>query len=329
MLVTSRTPLRVSLFGGGTDYPEYFERHPGAVLGLAIDQYIYISAVVLRGVQPYRYRVSYSQLEHVERREDIAHPVVREVLRRYAIDQPLDINVMSDIPANSGLGSSSAFTVGFLNLVHALKKESPTRFELACRAIHLEREVLQENVGVQDQLHAAFGGLNRFDFKGERIQITPLRISGQSLNILNEAMYLIYSGQKRKASDVSAQQMEATRKKTIDRELGHLVRLTEEATGLLERGAADRLLVELGAMLHEGWMTKRALSPMISNPTIDAIYDAARSHGALGGKLCGAGAGGFLFVLIPPGRVESLRATIRYPMIRISMDPNGTAISQS
>lgn len=328
MLITSSTPLRISFFGGGTDYPEYFERHPGAVLGMAINKYIYISLVLLRGVQPYNFRVSYSKLELVMNIHDIQHPVVREVLNLYGDpSQPLDINVMSDVPANSGLGSSSAFTVGFLNLINTLRREQTTRFELACRAINIEREVLKENVGVQDQLHAAFGGINRFGFSGQRITISPLRISDDNLKAVNSASYLIFTGQKRKASDVLEIQMDRTKSKTIDKELSHLVQLTDQAVDVLEGQPPHKMLIEFGEMLHEGWLTKKALSPNISNPGIDALYETAINAGAIGGKLCGAGAGGFLFTLIPEDRVESVRAAV-YPfqLLSIEMDANGTRV---
>lgn len=328
MLITSCTPLRVSFFGGGTDYPEYFERHPGAVLGMAINKYIYISLVTLKGVQPYNFRVSYSKLEHVQHIHEIQHPVIREVLNAYGDPgQPLDINVMSDVPANSGLGSSSAFTVGFLNLINTLRQEGTTRFELACRAINIERNVLKENVGVQDQLHAAFGGINRFDFNGSRINISPLRVSGENLSAINKSSCLIFTGQKRKASDILELQMERTKKKTIDTPLSHLVKLTEQAVDVLETRPPAQMLQELGGMLHEGWLTKKALSPTISNSAIDDLYESALAAGAIGGKLCGAGAGGFLYVLVPDDRIEEVRKAVHpFQFMRIEMDTGGTRV---
>src|SRR6202142_1515535 len=181
MLITSRTPLRVSFFGGGTDYPEYFRRAHGAVLGMAIDKYVYVSALRLSNILDYRSRISYSRVETGHDPPPIQHPVVREVVRHYQVAEALDISIMSDLPARSGLGSSSTFAVGFLNLVAALRGCGMTKLDLARQAVFVERELLHENVGVQDKHHAAFGGLNRFDFEHGRTRISPVPIAGPCL----------------------------------------------------------------------------------------------------------------------------------------------------
>jgi len=223
MLITSRTPLRVSFFGGGTDYPEYFSRFPGAVVGMAINKYIYISALRLATFIDYKYRLSYSRLENTTRIDDIQHPVIREVLKHYKVDEALDMSVIADLPASSGLGSSSAFTVGLINLVKALKAEQMTRLDLGLAAIHAERELLNDSVGVQDQLHAAFGGLNRFDFVDGRIRISPVQMHSDSQNMLLSSLVLIYTGIQRSASATVKEQIEATRERKVDRELGELL----------------------------------------------------------------------------------------------------------
>ena len=212
MAYMTRTPLRVSLFGGGTDYPEYFRRKPGAVVGFAIRQYIYITALRLRAHLNYAYRLSYSKLEFTDTIEAIEHPVVRETLLMYGIRDHLDMNVMSDLPAaGGGLGSSSAFTVGFVNLISTMLAKPMTKMDLARTAMRIEREILKENVGVQDQLHAAFGGVNRFDFDGDRFRISPVQIRGETMAAIDSSMVLIHSGIARRATTIAAEQTVLTK----------------------------------------------------------------------------------------------------------------------
>lgn len=327
MLLTSRTPLRISFFGGGTDYPEYFVDRPGAVIGMAINKYVYISLLRISDVIDYRYRVSYSKLEKTVTIDAIQHPVVRCVLRDRAIEAPLDINVMSDLPASSGLGSSSAFTVGFVNAINALTRQKMTRIELGKAAIRVERELLGERVGVQDQLHAAFGGLNRFDFSGSHIRITPIQMTAACQGRLLASLCLVYTGVTRHASAVLDDQMKATKARAIDHELGHLIELTNQACDLLENGQPDRLVEDFGAMMHEGWLTKRRLSASVTSPEIDALYDACRAAGAVGGKLCGAGSGGFLLMVVPPEKRAGFDARLAgTPIIPVDLDHQGSVI---
>lgn len=327
MLVSSRTPLRVSFFGGGTDYPEYFGRFPGAVVGMAIDRYVYVSALRLSEIIDYRYRLSYSQLERVTSSADIEHPVVRAVLEHYEVQEALDISIQADLPASSGLGSSSAFTVGLVNLISALQKRSITRLDLAQAAIHVEQVLLAENVGVQDQLHAAFGGLNRFDFVDGRIRITPIQMTAPCLDRLLSSLVLIYTRKTRFASRVLTEQVQATKERKIDRELSHLLKLVDQSIDVLEGDDPESLLREFGAMIHEGWQTKRKLSSGVSNPEIDALYEKALAAGAIGGKLCGAGGGGFLLMVVPPeNRRRFDDALTGHNLIPIRMDRHGSVI---
>lgn len=327
MIIVSRTPLRVSFFGGGTDYPEYFRRARGAVLGMAIDKYIYISALRLSSILDYRYRVSYSRIETVTDAAEIQHPVVRSVIRHWEVAEALDLSITADLPAKSGLGSSSSFTVGFLNLIANLQKRQITKLDLARQAVFVERELLAENVGVQDQYHAAFGGLNRFDFEGSRTRISPVQMAGPSLAALTESLFLVYTGITRFASATLEEQMARTRAGVVDRDLSHLLTLTDQAVTVLEDEDPERMLADFGAMLHEGWETKKRLSSKVSGPEIDALYGVAREAGALGGKLCGAGSGGFLLVLVPPERQERFCDRLRgTPVIRLGMDTIGSTI---
>jgi D-glycero-alpha-D-manno-heptose-7-phosphate kinase len=327
LVLITQTPLRVSLFGGGTDYPEYYERHPGAVIGLAIDKYIYIAALPLSGHQTYNYRVSYSTVELTDSIDAIQHPVVREVLRAFDIKDRLDISIMSDLPATgSGLGSSSAFTVGFLSLAYSLTGRACTKIDLARKAIHVERELLHENVGVQDQLHATFGGLNRFDFRGKQISITPVQVPGETMHLLSQSMVLVHTGIARRATAIVKDQVDATKTTSIDKDLSALFGLVEECASLLE-GPPASLLPALGKMLSESWAIKRSLTKSISNAAIDDLFEAIIRAGAYGAKLCGAGGGGYFLALIEPDRIAALREAVEpHVVIPIGIDTEGSTL---
>jgi len=327
MMIVSRTPMRISFFGGGTDYPEYFRRARGAVLGMAIDKYIYISALRLSSVLDYRYRISYSRVETVPDIDSIQHPVVRAVLTHHRVNQPLDVSILADLPARSGLGTSSAFTVGFLNLINTLDQKITTKLDLAREAVFIERELLHENVGVQDQYHAAFGGLNRFDFDAERTRISPVQMPAACQTALTSSLFLVYTGMTRFASETLNEQMEKTRERSVDDALSHLLTLVDHGVAALECGDPDRMLADLGAMLHDGWETKKRLSSKVSNPAIDALYARCRDAGAIGGKLCGAGNGGFLLMLVPPAnRTRFAAAMDDRIVIPINLDTLGSTI---
>lgn len=326
MILTTRTPLRVSLFGGGTDYPEYFDRHPGAVIGFAIDKYIHIALLRLTAFQEYNYRVAYSKLELVDNIDAIAHPVVRAVLMDAKVSDRLDVSVMSDLPASgSGLGSSSAFTVGFVNAIRHHLGRPATKIELAREAIRVERQLLRENVGVQDQLHAAFGGINRFDFDKSRIRVTPIQVSADVLEQFEKHLVLVHTGIARRATDTVKQQIEATKSQSLDQDLSSLFTMVEECECLFEQ-PGGAMLEGLGRMLSESWYIKRGLSTTVSNGPIDDLFDAIIKSGAYGAKLCGAGGGGFFLALVPPERQAQLaEAVAPRAVIPIRVDIHGTS----
>ena len=329
MIVTSRTPLRVSLFGGGTDYPEYYRRRPGAVLGFTIDKYIYISAIRLPPFVDYRYRLTYRKLELCQRVDEIEHPAVRAVLEQQGLDEPLDMSVQADLPANAGLGSSSSFAVGFLNLVSALQGIPRTRLELAEAAIELEHVVLRERVGIQDQLHAAFGGMNRFDFHGDELKVSPVRISGTDLEALSDWLILVYTGVKRHASVTLEEQIERTERRDVDDELAAMVGLVDEAEAVFARRRGDDLAEALAGLLRTAWELKRGLSASVSNPEIDALYQRCLDNGALAGKLLGAGGGGFLLMVAPPDARERLVADLGPDRcVAFRIDHSGSTVTQ-
>jgi D-glycero-alpha-D-manno-heptose-7-phosphate kinase len=327
MLTMSRTPLRVSFFGGGTDYPEYFRQQRGAVLGMAIDKYIYIAALKLSGIQSYQFRFAYSKVEHADNISHIEHNAIRAAFEHYDVSCPLDVSIMADMPASSGLGSSSTFSVGLLSLIAHLRKENVTKLDLALRAIHLERELLKENVGVQDQLHAAFGGINRFDFDGQHYRITPMAMRGECQERLMQSLVLVHTGIARHASAVVKEQVARTKEGVIQRQLDSLLDLVDEATSILTCEDSEVMLKRLGEMLDESWQLKRSLSPNVSNTDIDSLYERCISLGAYGGKLCGAGGGGFLLMIVPPElRASFIRDIAPARVINIGLDTEGTRI---
>ena len=326
MILTCRTPLRVSLFGGGTDYPSYFRRNAGSVIGFTIDKYIYASALPLGAYVDYRFRLSYSRVEMVDDAAALEHPVLRAMLPHYGYDQPTDFSIQADLPASAGLGSSSAFTVAFVNLISSLQGTPRTKIELAQEAIKIEQDILKENVGIQDQLHAAFGGMNRFNFFMDRIDIKPIKITGAALEDLTNSMVLVYTGVKRRATAIVEEQVKNTAARQVDQELSRMMELLEAAESVLE-GADNHRVTEVAKLLHESWLMKKQLSSKISTDDIDELYEFCRRNGALGGKLCGAGGGGFLLVVVPQDRRRAfVEALGERRCVSFKVDSQGSSV---
>ena len=294
-------------------------------MGGCIDKFIHIVTLPMASFTVSRYHISYRIIEDINGIDEIQHPVIRAVLDELSYQTPLNLAVLSDVPGGTGLGSSSAFTVGFLNLVYRLKGIYPTRYDLAKEAIRIEHSVLRENVGIQDQLHAAFGGLSRYTFYNDELSITPIRMTTECRDALNASMILVFTGFVRHASDVVAEQLRNTPAKGDD--LSHLYRLTEDGAAVLQRVEPDSMLRELGELLNESWLTKRALSCRVSSNLIDSLYEAGMAAGALGGKLCGAGGGGFFLFIVPPS--HHLKFTELFgadKIVRIALQDSGSTI---
>lgn len=306
MPIIVKTPLRISLFGGGSDYREYFDRHGGAVLGGTIDQFIYIICLPMSPIAETRYRLTYSRVETINHPTEIQHPVIREVLKDEGYDVPFNLAVISDIPGGSGLGSSSAFTVGFLNLVHHLKGLNPTKFDLARAAVRVESVLLNERVGVQDQFHAAFGGFNLYEFTEAQTSISPVQMSTAFRDKLNASLVLVHTKRFRSASNILEEQVRETKSGRVDKDLASIKALAYSARDLFQSQDSDAALIEIGRMLSESWEIKKSLSSSISNLELDEIYQAGMKAGAYGGKLAGAGGGGFFVFLTPSDVVPKL-----------------------
>lgn len=322
-MIISRTPFRLSFFGGGTDYPTWSDVQGGEVLCSTINKFCYITARYLPPFFEHRTRLVYSQTELCSGIDDISHPAIRETLRQLRIDRGVEIHHDGDLPARSGLGSSSAFTVGLLHALYALKGYMPAREQLAREAIWIERDVLQETVGSQDQVAAAYGGLNHVLFHpGGTFDVRPVTIPQPRLALLAQHILLLYTGIRRTASDVARSYVPSlTEKHAHMRKIQGLV---PEALALLNgRGSLE----PFGALLHEGWEAKRALSDRITNEQIDWWYKRARQFGALGGKIIGAGGGGFLMLFAPPDCHASIcQALPELVSVPFRFEPSGSQI---
>jgi D-glycero-alpha-D-manno-heptose-7-phosphate kinase len=302
-LIISRTPFRVSFFGGGTDYPTWYRSHGGAVLATTIDKYCYLTCRYLPPFFEHKIRVVYSKIENCHSIEEIAHPAVREILRYCRIDRGVEIHHDGDLPARSGMGTSSSFTVGLLHALYALKRQMPTKMQLAKESIVIEQEILKETVGSQDQVLAAHGGFNHilFDASGE-ITVRPVTLSASRLNELNRHLMLFYTGIRRTASDVAGSYVNGLDDK--DRQFRIVGELTNEGVSAL---CGKSKITLFGELLHNAWQAKRDLSAQVSNADVEEIYKEALSAGAIGGKLLGAGGGGFILFFVPPSKQAGLK----------------------
>ncbi len=302
-MIISQTPIRVSLFGGGTDFPDYFELESGCVLTTSIDKYIF---VIIKERFDDLIRVGYTKTETVSSVNQLQHELVREALRLTGINQRVEIVTMADIPSEgSGLGASSAVTVGLLGAMYAFIGEVASAEQLAREACHIEIDALGRPIGVQDQYIAAYGGLRFMTFNpGGSVQIESVRVSDEVRRRLNENLLLFFTGITRQASDVLSEQKTKIPER-ID-SLRELRKLAITGRACLEAGETDAV----GELLHQNWMLKRNLASRVSNGTIDDLYATARRAGALGGKISGAGGGGFMLVYCPRERQEGLRAAL-------------------
>lgn len=295
-MIISRTPFRLSFFGGGTDYPVWFREHEGAVLTTTFNKYCYISVRYLPPFFEFSHRIVWSKIEQVKGSQEIDHPAVRTALQFLKIDRGITLLHDADLPARTGLGSSSTFTVGLLHALHGLKGNISSKQQLAKDAICIEQKILKEHVGCQDQIIAAYGGFNRINFAGEdQFQVEPIPLSKERLTLLNDHLLLFFTGQSRTASEIAKKQIQVTASK--QKELRAMYQMVQEGINILRNKNG---LEDFGRLLHESWVIKRSLTNKISNVTIDGLYDEARRAGAIGGKILGAGGGGFLLLFARP-----------------------------
>lgn len=307
-MIISKTPVRVSFFGGGTDYPDYFREFGGSVLSTSIDKYIYVTVNKIDQLLDHKYRIAYSKMELCSHVDEINHPVVREVIKYLGIEDGLEINIISDLPARTGIGSSSSFTVGLLHSCYGLLGKMVSKEQLAQEAIYIEQVVLQERVGVQDQLAAAHGGLNHMLFTADKLLVNPVTIHPERKLALQDNLLMFYTGINRFASEVLKEQIEKTQEKKIHTELTDINNMVAEGLNIITNASVS--LDEFGRLMDKAWQIKRSLSTAISNNFLDDLYNRATQAGALGGKLLGAGGGGFFVFYVPQDKQDSVRAAL-------------------
>jgi D-glycero-alpha-D-manno-heptose-7-phosphate kinase len=306
-MIISRTPFRVSFFGGGSDYPAWYRENGGAVLATTIDKYCYISCRYLPPFFEHRYRIVYSKIENVKEISEIQHPAVRAVLQCLECTRGVEIHHDGDLPARSGLGSSSSFTVGLINTMMALNGRHISKEENAKLAIHIEQNVIRENVGSQDQVSAAFGGFNIIEFdQQDSFRVIPLILPPQRFKELESHLMLFFTGLTRTASEIAKSKIDNIPKRQV--EIRRMQELVQEAVSILRGDHTP--IAEFGKLLDQSWKYKKRLSAEISTQRIDEIYEAACNAGAIGGKLLGAGGGGFILLFVKPEQQQRVRETL-------------------
>lgn len=324
-VIITRTPFRISFFGGGTDYPAWYQHHGGVVLATTIDKYCYISCRYLPPFFEHKHRIVYSLIENVRTIDEIKHPAVRAILRWASCDdQGLEIHHDGDLPARSGLGSSSSFTVGLIHALAALRGKYISKEDLANQAIHVEQHVIKEHVGSQDQIAAAFGGFNRIDFlTNGTFQVSPVVLTETRLHELESHLMLCFTGFSRIASEIAKAKIENLKNRQA--ELRRMKEMVDEAILVLQNPRTP--IDELGHLLHESWLCKRSLSDKVSTPEIDDLYETARTNGALGGKLLGAGGGGFLLLFVKPELQSKVRERLQHLIhVPFRFDTSGSRV---
>lgn len=312
-MIITRTPFRISFFGGGTDYPTWYRKHGGAVLSTTIDKYSYLTVRYLPPFFEHRIRVVYSKIENCHTIDEIQHPAVRGILNHLNFQRGVEIHHDGDLPARSGMGSSSSFSVGLLHALHALRGQLVSKHELAMESIHIEQEVLKETVGSQDQVSAAYGGFNHISFlQNGEINVRPITVTHQRLAELEKHMLLFYTGIRRTAHEVASSYVPTLTEKT--RQLRILREMADEATSII---GSSSPISDFGELLDEAWNIKRSLGTKISNSTIDNLYQKAINAGAYGGKITGAGGGGFMLLCVPPEKqvslIQAMEGTLHVP----------------
>jgi D-glycero-alpha-D-manno-heptose-7-phosphate kinase len=324
-VIITQTPLRISFFGGGTDYPAHYKLHGGATLSTSINKYTVITVQRVPQFADYCDRVNYSRVESVNSIDEIQHPSARECLRFLGIQEGVEIHYVSDLPARTGLGSSSSATVGLLMALHAFKGEVVSRERVAAEAVYVEQEMIKERVGSQDQYACALGGFMHLQFHQDlRVQADPVVLLPERLNALQERLMLMYTGIQRRAHEVLDEQLQRTETGEITADLYQLRRIVDQGLAVLAEG---RDLSDFGALLHDSWLIKRGLSSKISMPGTDSAYDRARVAGAIGGKLLGAGSGGFLLLFVEPQhRSAVLRAVPELRITDFALENSGSRI---
>lgn len=313
-IIHIQTPFRISFFGGGTDFPEYFSAHKGSVLGTTLSRSSYVVLNSLVRLQSKRIKLSYSKLEYANSPEELQHEITKCILKEYNHlwnENFLDIHSFADLPSSSGIGSSSAFTVGLLQALYTLNGQFRTPSQLAQEAIVIEREKLHEKGGWQDQIFAAYGGFNKIDFFDDSFFVTPVSLPSILLHKIEESMIYFFTNIKRSSNGIQQTVFSKENFRDKSRYLKKIHELVSAAENCLYSGKnPDVIVSEFGKLLHESWNAKRSLSEVISGSHLDECYDLAIKAGAFGGKISGAGGGGFFYFIAPPQNHDKIRLAL-------------------
>lgn len=322
-MIISRTPYRISLFGGGTDYPAWYRENDGQVLSTTIDRYVYISCRRLPPFFEHSVRLAYSKVEECAEAKYIEHPAARAILSFFGIQNDIEIHYDGDLPSRSGMGSSSAFTVGLVNALHAFKGKMVSPHQLGMESIHIEQEIIKEYVGSQDQISAAYGGFNKICFsRSGEIVVRPITVNKERASELSDCIMLFFTGITRNATDIAKTYVPEIKMK--DRQLCRIHEMVDEAIDLIN-GNHD--LDDVGRLLGDSWQEKRSMSLNITNDKIDDIYSRALSAGALGGKVSGAGGGGMMIFFVPKSKQTAVRKALQnLPLIPFQFGTTGSQI---
>ena len=323
-MIITRTPFRISFFGGGTDYPAWYREHGGAVLATTIDKYCYISLRRLPPFFEYKHRIVYSRIENVANSEAIVHPAVRAAFQWAQVQDGLEVHHDGDLPARSGLGSSSSFTVGLSHALLALQGKMVSHQALAQHALHIEQDIIGENVGSQDQILAAYGGFNRITFKhNDSFDVAPVILPKARKAELRDHLMLCFTGFSRIADEIAKSKIDNFKHR--ETELKRMQEMVDEAMTIL--GDSKVSLDEFGKLLDLSWQYKRSLSDKVSTPEIDAIYAAAMQAGAIGGKILGAGGGGFMLLFAKPEKQAAIRERLKDLVhVNFNFDDSGSKV---
>tara|TARA_B100000787_G_C16168827_1_gene285325 strand:+ start:523 stop:1524 length:1002 start_codon:yes stop_codon:yes gene_type:complete len=306
-MIISRTPFRISFFGGGTDYPEWYRENGGAVLSTSINKFSYITARYLPPFFDYKYRIRYYQREETNSIEDIQHPSVKQSLKFLKFTDNLDLVHHADLPARAGLGSSSTFTVGLLHAIYALQSKMVSKRQLAMNAINIEQNLIKESVGSQDQIAPAFGGFNKIEFGGiNEFTVKPISVNPQRTKLLESNLMLFFTRFSRTASNIAAEQIKSIHKRKVE-----LTEMHESVDQAIEIMTSNQSMDDFGRLLGVQWKNKKKMTALVTNADIDEIYSKGIKAGATGGKLLGAGGGGFMLFYVPKDKQEQVKKDLK------------------
>jgi D-glycero-alpha-D-manno-heptose-7-phosphate kinase len=305
-MIINRTPFRISFFGGGTDYQSWCDDNVGAVLNTTINKYCYIMTRYLPPFLKYKYNIRYRKTERKNKLNNILHPTVRECIKYMHINDGIEMVHTADLPAGSGIGSSSSFTVGFLQSLNALQGKMITKRNLAKDAIHIEQDLINENIGSQDQVAASFGGFNKVIFSKNDFVVEKIILNDNTLQKLQDNLLMVFTGYTRTSSEIAGKYINTLQKKK-NKELKIMYHMVDISIDMLKNNNID----DFGKLLNESWCLKKSFSDVISNKNIDDMYACARHNGALGGKLCGSGGGGFFILYVPQEKQYAVKKALK------------------